>query len=115
MSIFSLVVLIFSLSLVGMFLLVGARIFLVRKLTAERLRDELVSGGNFFDDFAEVSWPRIHPAWRSKFAKWGKTAPIFYKLPLKKYYRTFLNFVYGRHCVEKNGCDGYWKEINGKK
>lgn len=108
MSVFAFVVLIFTLSLVGMALLVGIHFFSIRKLSAEQLREELVSRGAFFEEFAGVM--RFFKKIFSKFyvflrKRFGQTF-------LKKYSCHFSNFVRGRYYVEKNGCEGYWKEVN---
>ena len=112
MSNFSFVVLVCALSFAGAVSLAGVRIFLVRKLSAKNLHDELVSDSGFFADFAGVS--RFFGKVVGEFGKFFVfLAGISRRFLPRKYYCRFLNFVRGRHAVEKNGCEGYWEKLNG--
>ena len=108
MDFFTLTILTFVVSFAGIVLLLGFRISFVKNMATEKLCEEIVSGDSFFEELASI--PRF-------FKKiFGSIYLLFRKISkhpfLRKYFCYFSNFVHGRHSVKKNGCEGYWGEIN---
>lgn len=111
MSIFSLAILVFVVSLLGTLVLIGAGFFSTKGLRAEQLCRELLFMGPFFDDFAGTVSFLKKISEKFHFSFFGRNR--FGQAYFKKYYCLFLNFVYGKRTMEKNGCEGYWGKLNG--
>ena len=90
----------------------GRQIYFVKDLSMEELETSIESGRPFFDDFEK----RLAPLFPSLF---NKTCLFFCSRKefgfLRKHFRRFSDYMNGRHTVERNGCKGYWHEVNGSK
>lgn len=98
-------------SLGGIILLVGWRLFLVRKLDKEEICKGVISSRPFFYDFNTKVWLPT-----GRFVKiLGIVVFKYTNKFVRKYYCRFSDYMHGRHSLEKNGCKGYWNEVNGYK
>ena len=113
MDFFILTILVCVLSFGGVLLLFTFYFHRNREVTAEVLCEALVVSEPFFEDFSGVSsfFKKLYIFTRRKFG-WLVQYIKGLNSIVNRYRCYFSNFVHGRHSVEKNGCKGYWKEIN---
>ncbi len=103
----------------------AVRFYLIRHLNKEQLYQGLVSAKPFFADFEVFSKPAAAFLKRLFFAagyflkkqarkisRWFKCAVA---LRIKAYFYRISNHMHGRRNIEKNGCSGYWEELNQSK
>ena len=89
--------------------LLAWRIYLVRNYKNRDLLDGIISSKPFFDDFEKIFGSFISGAIcviLNFFSK--KEAGVF-----KKCFYRFSDYVKGKRLIEKNGCKGYWKKLDG--
>jgi len=95
----------------GMAFLLVWRFLPANKLTKEDICRELTESKPFLSEFDEKIWRPLSGRGRIFMSVfWGKVSPV-----VKKQYCRFSNYIHGRHSLEKNGCKGYWHELNGVK
>jgi hypothetical protein len=104
-----------SVAVLGFVFLVGWRIYANRHFDAVQLCEGIASSEPFFREmektivcFAKNKCVQIKqtnkPAFVEKIICRGKDLS-----------NKFSHYINGRHFVEKNGCSGYWEEVNGYK
>jgi len=98
-------------------LLLFWRIYKIRHLRKEELYRGIVSNEQFFSDFNFVS--RCFRKTYSGLAVMicfvsGKLSPHVRKIGKKpkNYFCKISDSIYGKRKIEKNGCSGYWHELN---
>ncbi len=125
MSLLNLFYLVFFVSIGGIAAIFAVRFYGVRRLNKEQLCQGLVSSRPFFADFEFFSKPAATFLKRLFFAagyllkkqarkisRWFKCAVA---LRIKAYFYRISNHMHGRRNIEKNGCSGYWEELNQSK
>lgn len=108
------------LSFSGMVFLLGLRFYSIRQLKKDQLIVGLVSRPSFFEEFHKpliLLTKLLNKTYLLLNQGFSRLALLFGELvsPVKLYWCRFSNYVHGRHSVEKNGCKGYWGEINNNK
>lgn len=99
-------------SLFAMICLVGWRLWLFKGLTKEQIYREIVSSDPFFSEL-EKHCVCFFQTLRAKKPLAPLTARVY--CYVKVYYSKFSHYINGKHFLEKNGCKGYWKKLNGCK
>ncbi len=122
MSFLDLFFLLFFTSLGGIAAIFIVQFYFIRRLNKEQLYRGLISVKPFFTDFEVFSKPVADFSKRLFFAtgyfskKQARKISRWFKctvaLRVKMYFHKISNYMHGRRNIEKNGCSGYWEELN---
>lgn len=108
---FLILILVFSVALAAMLALIGWRFFLVKDYKEEELIKGVLSAKPFFEDFEK----QFVPAFKAS----ARYLKCFFQRKefgsVKRHYCRLSDYMHGRHSIKKNGCRGYWEELNDVK
>ena len=95
----------------GVIFLLAIRFLSIKNLSRDELYQGIVLSRPFFCDFNKF----LTPIAKLIIKIYNSILSRKEFMALKKRYCNFSNYMRGQHSVEKNGCSGYWGEVNGCK